>query len=89
MPIVKQKLTKYSQFHTNAKVTSELQKAGVPVSGFDGSAEFWSDSIEDAMAVFHDAEYLRVVVPDEMTFLDREKAVMMVGHEELKWVKPS
>lgn len=37
------------------------------------------------MAVFQDPEYERVVVPDEMKFLDREKAVMMLGYEEVKW----
>jgi hypothetical protein len=37
------------------------------------------------MAVFQDEEYQRIVIPDEMTFLKREEAKMMIGHEEVKW----
>lgn len=58
---------------------------GVASSGFDGAAEFWADKIEDVAAVFADAEYLEKVVPDEMKFLDREKATFIVGTEEVKW----
>lgn len=34
--------------------------------------------------VFQDEEYLRVVVPDEESFLKRTDAKMMVGHDEEK-----
>lgn len=35
--------------------------------------------------MFHDEEYLRLVVPDEEKFLKRAEAVMMLGwDEELK-----
>ncbi len=35
--------------------------------------------------MFHDEEYLKVVVPDEEKFLKRGEAVMMLGwDEELK-----
>jgi len=32
--------------------------------------------------VFHDEEYLRVVVPDEEKFLKRGEAVIMLGWDE-------
>lgn len=35
--------------------------------------------------MFHDAEYLEKVVPDEEKFLLRSEAVMMVGWEEEVW----
>ena len=85
IPIVRQNLTRYSQFHADAAVTSGLAAAGLPVSPYDEGAEFWAESYESAMAVFQDPEYLRVAVPDEQKFLDREMAVMMVGYEEVKW----
>ena len=85
VPIVRQNLTRYSQFHVDAAVTAGLATHGLPVSPYDGGAEFWADSYESAMAVFQDPEYLRVVVPDEQKFLQREAAVLMVGYEEVKW----
>ena len=36
--------------------------------------------------VFTNEEYLRVVVPDEQTFLKREDAVMMLGSEVPRWM---
>lgn len=62
-----------------------LASAGVPTAPFDGGAEFWGDSVEKVMAVFQDPEYLSVVVPDELKFIDKSKAVMMIGHGETKW----
>lgn len=85
VPIVRANLTRYSQFHIDAPFASSLSQAGIPIAEYDGGAEFWAESYEAAMAVFQDEEYHRVVVPDEMKFLDREKAVMMVGYEEVEW----
>ncbi len=36
--------------------------------------------------VFQDEEYLRVVVPDEESFLKRHEGKMMIGHDDTKWV---
>ncbi|TKA67285.1 hypothetical protein B0A55_09237 [Friedmanniomyces simplex] len=85
VPIVQRNLSKYQQFHTDPAVSAALRAQGLPVSEFDGGAEFWANSYEEAMAVFQDPEYERVVVPDEMRFLDRQAARMMVGYEEVKW----
>ncbi|KAK5676904.1 hypothetical protein LTS10_010668 [Elasticomyces elasticus] len=85
VPIVQEKLIKYQQFHASHPFSAGLKTHGLPVADYDGGAEFWAETYEDMMAVFQDPEYERIVVPDEMKFLDREKAVMMLGWEEVKW----
>ncbi|RDW77000.1 hypothetical protein BP6252_05053 [Coleophoma cylindrospora] len=85
VPIVQAKIVKYSQFHVDAPTTAALRAAGLPLAEYDGEVEMWADSMEDLMAVFQDEEYLRVVVPDEESFLKRSEAVMMLGNDEVKW----
>ncbi|RDW64248.1 hypothetical protein BP5796_10750 [Coleophoma crateriformis] len=85
VPIVQAKIVKYSQFHVDAQTTAGLRAAGLPLAEFDGGVEMWADSVEELMAVFQDEEYLRVVVPDEESFLKRSEAVMMLGNDEVKW----
>ncbi|KAK5736812.1 hypothetical protein LTR17_007137 [Elasticomyces elasticus] len=85
VPIVQEKLIKYQQFHASHPFSAGLKTHGLPVADYDGGAEFWAETYEDIMAVFQDPEYERIVVPDEKKFLDREKAVMMLGWEEVKW----
>ncbi|KAK3646002.1 hypothetical protein LTR56_008880 [Elasticomyces elasticus] len=85
VPIVQEKLIKYQQFHASHPFSAGLKTHGLPVADYDGGAEFWAETYEDMMAVFQDPEYEKIVVPDEMKFLDREKAVMMLGWEEVKW----
>ncbi|KAK4580504.1 hypothetical protein LTR86_000707 [Recurvomyces mirabilis] len=85
VPIVQKNLTHYQQFHSDPNISAELRKMGLPIAEYDGGAEFFANSVEDAMAVFQDPEYHRIVVPDEMTFLDRDAASMMIGTTEVKW----
>ncbi|KAK5689193.1 hypothetical protein LTR17_026448 [Elasticomyces elasticus] len=85
VPIVQEKIIKYQQFHASHPFSAGLKTHGLPVADYDGGAEFWAETYEDMMAVFQDPEYTRIVVPDEKKFLDREKAVMMLGWEEVKW----
>jgi hypothetical protein len=59
---------------------------GIPPSGYNGGAEFWANSIEELGAVFQDPEYQSIVVPDELKFLKRDEATLLVGYEEMKWV---
>ncbi|KAH7227137.1 uncharacterized protein BKA55DRAFT_626588 [Fusarium redolens] len=85
VPIVKEKLVKYSQFHVDEKV--DLSATGLPpVAPFDGAATMWAKSLEDLHAVFTDPEYNRIVVPDEEKFLKRAEAVPMVGWDEDRFV---
>ncbi|KAK1993028.1 hypothetical protein LX36DRAFT_643800 [Colletotrichum falcatum] len=85
VPIVKEKLLKYSQFHADDKL--DLTAAGLPpVAPFDGAATMWARSLEDLGAIFSDAEYNAIVVPDEEKFLKRSEAVPMIGWDEDKFV---
>ncbi|KAF5572747.1 dimeric alpha+beta barrel [Fusarium pseudoanthophilum] len=86
VPIVKQNLVKYSQFHADEKL--DLSGTGMPpVAPFDGAATMWAKSLEDLHAIFSDPEYNRIVVPDEEKFLKRSEAVPIVGWDEVKFVK--
>ena len=35
--------------------------------------------------MFGNEEYLKIVVPDEQTFLKRDEAVMLLGYEVPRW----
>ncbi|KAF5687188.1 dimeric alpha+beta barrel [Fusarium denticulatum] len=86
VPIVKQNLVKYSQFHADEKL--DLLGTGMPpVAPFDGAATMWAKSLEDLHAIFSDPEYNRIVVPDEEKFLKRAEAVPIIGWDEVKFVK--
>ncbi|KAK5108193.1 hypothetical protein LTR62_008724 [Meristemomyces frigidus] len=97
VPIVQRNLRKYQQFHSDPIITGQLRQVGLPLAEFDGGAELPRLAGRapgtprpprpraGGPAVFQDGEYLRVVVPDEMKFLDREKALMMIGTVEVKW----
>ncbi|KAK2007842.1 hypothetical protein LZ32DRAFT_541178 [Colletotrichum eremochloae] len=85
VPIVREKLLKYSQFHVDDKL--DLAAAGLPpVAPFDGAATMWARSLEDLGAIFSDSEYDAIVVPDEEKFLKRSEALPMIGWNEDKFV---
>lgn len=65
IPAVQQYVRRYVQGHT-----VPLELPGMPPFAYDGTTELWFDSPEDIGRVFGDAEYLRLVRPDEMQFLD-------------------
>ena len=46
---------------------------------YAGAAIFEAESFEKIMEVFQDPEYIKVVVPDEMKFMQREKCQMVAG----------
>ncbi|EHL02568.1 Dimeric alpha+beta barrel [Glarea lozoyensis ATCC 20868] len=81
--IVQEKIIKYAQHHVNNEVSEGLKAAGLPVADYDGCAEIYARSVEELMSVFQDEEYLRVVVPDEMRFLKRDEAKMILGWEDV------
>lgn len=87
MPSTKEKLLKYSQYHIDPSTTTLLRHANAVTTSveFDGAAEFWVESIEDLFTVFSDPIYIEVVIPDEKTFIDRDNAILLIGHEEVKW----
>ena len=87
VPTAKEKLLKYSQYHIDAATTAAVRGAmhvSTPVE-YDGMAEFWVETLEDFAAIFQDEKYMSAVVPDEMSFLNRETSTLLIGHEEVKW----
>ncbi|KAI1760654.1 hypothetical protein GGR53DRAFT_508956 [Hypoxylon sp. FL1150] len=85
VPIVRQNIVKYSQFHSN--VTVNLTQLDLTPAGYDGGVNLWARSLEDLEEVFNDEEYQTVVVPNGKTFFKYDEMVAMYGWEELKWDK--
>ncbi|WP_158807844.1 EthD domain-containing protein [Beijerinckia sp. L45] len=50
---------------------------------FDGIAEAWFDSLEDALALTTSDNWLNVVKKDDLNFLDVTKTQMMLSEEKL------
>ena len=65
IPAVQQHVRRYVQGHGQS-----LNLPGLPPPAYDGTTELWFDAPEDIAKVFTDAEYLRVIRPDEAKFLD-------------------
>jgi len=65
VPAVQQYVRRYVQGHT-----LPLELPGLPAPAYDGTTELWFDTPEDIGKVFGDAEYLRLIRPDEAKFLD-------------------
>ncbi|OAL54651.1 hypothetical protein IQ07DRAFT_596144 [Pyrenochaeta sp. DS3sAY3a] len=85
VPIVKEKLVKYSQFHADEKL--DLSATGLPpTASFDGAATMWARSLEDIHAIFTDPQYNAIVVSDEEKFIKRNDSVPIIGWDEDKYV---
>lgn len=65
VPAVQQYVRRYVQGHT-----LPFAMPGMPPFAYDGTTELWFDTPEDIGKVFGDAEYLRLIRPDEVKFLD-------------------
>lgn len=65
VPAVQQFVRRYVQGHP-----LPLALPGLPAPAYDGTTELWFDTLDDIAQVFTDAEYLRLIRPDEMKFLD-------------------
>ena len=72
---------KYIRRYVQAHTVDAEYAAGDP--HFDGTAELWFDSVEDMKAFYADAEYLRVVRPDEAVFADMQATRFFVTREEM------
>jgi hypothetical protein len=86
IPIVREKIIKYQQFHVNDEFRKQMGEH-LPFGKFDGAAEMWVEKLEDLATVFQNEEYLKVVVPDEESFMKRDQAMVLVGQELPKWVE--
>lgn len=69
--VVKKDLTKYEQLHKNHEFCEAVEKMGFSIPQWDGIALFEAESFEKILAIFDDEEYKRVVIPDELKFIDR------------------
>lgn len=54
---------------------------GLPLAPYDGVAEIWFDSLDDAKALFANEHYRTVAGKDEENFLDRAKTIFLFSYE--------
>jgi EthD domain len=54
-----------------------LEGRGLHIAQWAGLAIFEADSYEKIFAVFKDEDYLKIVVPDELKFIDRDNCQML------------
>ena len=71
------KVYRYVQLHPIPDTVTALKTAP-----FDGVAEIWFESLEDAAAMFTSEHYNTVVAKDEENFLDRSKTVFLYANEK-------
>lgn len=69
----------HPQFHFKPDVNAALVQQGVAAMPYIGIATFEAESVEQILEIFQDPEYLRIIVPDENKFLDREKSSLIAG----------
>lgn len=69
---------RYVQLHSVPTEASELT-----VAPYDGVAEIWFDTLEDAVSALTSDHYKAVIAKDEENFLDRSKTVFLFSHEKL------
>jgi uncharacterized protein (TIGR02118 family) len=62
----KRYIRRYVQDHLAAEGTASA-------TAFDGIAEVWFDSMDDAKAFFASDDYRSRIIPDEEVFLDRQR----------------
>lgn len=70
--------------HVRKYVQCHLVKGAVPfgiAGAYDGVAELWFDSVEDAAAAFREPQYLAIIRADELKFVDGRKCISFVTEE--------
>jgi len=75
--IAKRNLLKYEQMHKDHHVCKALDSLGFLPPHWDGLALFEAESFEKFFAIFEDEEYKKIVVPDELKFIDRPKCTLL------------
>ena len=76
VPVVKETVRRYIQQHV-----LPVELPGMPPIKYDGITELWFDDVEAIGRLFSDVEYLRVVRPDEASFIDLERCDFIVSNE--------
>ncbi|KAK0202406.1 hypothetical protein DFS33DRAFT_1339873 [Desarmillaria ectypa] len=68
---------KYDQMHVNDETNALLKQMGAQTCDWDGIAIMEGESSEKVLGIMRNEEYERVLVPDELGFLDREKTQVL------------
>jgi uncharacterized protein (TIGR02118 family) len=76
LPVVKQTVRRYVQQHA-----LDIEIPGLPAPKYDGITELWFDDVESFGRCFSDAEYMRVVRPDEQKLFDLAAAEIIITDE--------
>ena len=76
VPVVKETVRRYIQQHA-----LPVDLPGMPPVKYDGITELWFDDVEAIGRLFSDAEYLRIIRPDEAAFIDLEGCDFVVSEE--------
>uniref|UniRef100_B0T904 Ethyl tert-butyl ether degradation EthD n=1 Tax=Caulobacter sp. (strain K31) TaxID=366602 RepID=B0T904_CAUSK len=53
-----------------------------PAAQFDGIAEAWFDSLEDALALVNSDNWINIIKKDDLNFLDVARTQMMLSEEK-------
>ncbi|KAJ7455336.1 hypothetical protein B0H11DRAFT_252492 [Mycena galericulata] len=78
LDIVKTNCLKYEQGHVNEPMLLQLVAAmGLTKPEWDGLVVFEAESYAKIFEIFQNEEYLKVLVPDEKRFIDREASVVL------------
>lgn len=67
---------KYVQCHRSVRSVP----FGIP-GPYDGVAELWFDSVEDAAKAFREPKYLEIIRQDELKFVDPDRCISFVTEE--------
>jgi uncharacterized protein (TIGR02118 family) len=70
--------------HVRKYVQCHLVESAVPfgiAGSYDGVAELWFDSVEDAAKAFREPKYLEIIRADGLKFVDPHKCISFVTEE--------
>ena len=76
VPVVMETVRRYVQQHS-----LPVELPGMPPMKYDAITELWFDDVESIGRLFSDAEYMRVIRPDEASFIDLEKCDFVVSEQ--------
>ena len=81
-PLVKSvtEFTRHVRKYVQCHLSHDAVPFGIPGS-YDGVAELWFDSVEDASKAFREPKYLEIIRPDELKFVDPHKCISFVTEE--------
>jgi uncharacterized protein (TIGR02118 family) len=81
-PLVKS-VTEFAR-HVRKYVQCHWTESPVPfgiAAQYDGVAELWFDSVEEAQAAFREPKYFEIIRPDELKFVDPRQCISFVTEE--------